>query len=114
MPKWEIRYPALRCWYNVSSTYRDNANASNAPYSCAALPLVNSPGTSVTCTTQADLDRRIAATGAKAGAAAGAGAGAAGGAGAGAAGGAGAGGAAGAVRACRSTAEMLSNLIILG
>jgi hypothetical protein len=29
------------------------------------LPLVNSRGTSITCTTQADLDRRIAATGAK-------------------------------------------------
>ncbi|EJD04245.1 uncharacterized protein FOMMEDRAFT_146247 [Fomitiporia mediterranea MF3/22] len=34
---------------------------------CAALPLVNSPGTSVTCTTQADLDARIAATGATGG-----------------------------------------------
>jgi len=32
---------------------------------CAALPLVNSRGTSITCTTQADVDRRIAATGAK-------------------------------------------------
>lgn len=31
---------------------------------CAALPLVNSPGTSIACTTQADLDQRIAATGA--------------------------------------------------
>ncbi|KAF9478723.1 hypothetical protein BDN70DRAFT_986367 [Pholiota conissans] len=31
---------------------------------CAALPLVNSPGTSVTCTTSADLAARIAATGA--------------------------------------------------
>ncbi|GBE78481.1 hypothetical protein BKA93DRAFT_537108 [Sparassis latifolia] len=31
---------------------------------CAALPLVNSEGTSVTCTTQGDLDARIAATGA--------------------------------------------------
>ena len=31
---------------------------------CTALPLVNSPGTSITCTTQADLDARIAATGA--------------------------------------------------
>ncbi|KAF5338416.1 hypothetical protein D9758_012208 [Tetrapyrgos nigripes] len=40
---------------------------------CAALPLVNSPGTSIACTTQADLDQRIAATGATA---AGAGAGA--------------------------------------
>jgi hypothetical protein len=32
---------------------------------CAALPLVNSAGTSITCTTQSDLDARIAATGAK-------------------------------------------------
>ncbi|KAJ7480126.1 hypothetical protein B0H11DRAFT_1916261 [Mycena galericulata] len=37
---------------------------------CAALPLVNSAGTSVTCTTQADLDARIAATGATSAAAA--------------------------------------------
>jgi hypothetical protein len=36
---------------------------------CAALPLVNAPGTSVTCTTAADLEARIAATGAQAGAA---------------------------------------------
>lgn len=34
--------------------------------SCAALPLVNSAGTSVTCTTAADRDARIAATGATA------------------------------------------------
>ncbi|KAK7040626.1 hypothetical protein R3P38DRAFT_3349200 [Favolaschia claudopus] len=34
---------------------------------CAVLPLVNSPGTSITCTTQADFDARIADTGAKAG-----------------------------------------------
>jgi hypothetical protein len=33
---------------------------------CAALPLVNSAGTSVTCTTAADRDARIAATGATA------------------------------------------------
>jgi hypothetical protein len=32
---------------------------------CAALPLINSPGTSIACTTQADLDARIAATGAQ-------------------------------------------------
>ncbi|KAG5349666.1 hypothetical protein C0989_002470 [Termitomyces sp. Mn162] len=31
---------------------------------CAALPLVNKPGTSITCTTPADRDARIAATGA--------------------------------------------------
>lgn len=37
---------------------------------CAALPLVNSPGTSITCTTAADRDARIAATGAQAGGAA--------------------------------------------
>ncbi|PIL25496.1 hypothetical protein GSI_13386 [Ganoderma sinense ZZ0214-1] len=35
---------------------------------CAALPLDNSAGTTVTCTTAADRDARIAATGAKAGA----------------------------------------------
>ncbi|OJT09141.1 hypothetical protein TRAPUB_14400 [Trametes pubescens] len=34
---------------------------------CAALPLVNSAGTSITCTTAADRDARIAATGATAG-----------------------------------------------
>jgi len=33
---------------------------------CAALPLVNSAGTSITCTTPADRDARIAATGATA------------------------------------------------
>lgn len=32
--------------------------------SCAALPLVNSKGTSITCDTQSDIDARIAATGA--------------------------------------------------
>ncbi|KAK0204287.1 hypothetical protein DFS33DRAFT_1434377 [Desarmillaria ectypa] len=31
---------------------------------CFALPLVNKPGTSIACTTQADADSRIAATGA--------------------------------------------------
>jgi hypothetical protein len=31
---------------------------------CASLPLVNKPGTSITCDTQADVDARIAATGA--------------------------------------------------
>ncbi|KDQ54819.1 hypothetical protein JAAARDRAFT_160037 [Jaapia argillacea MUCL 33604] len=34
---------------------------------CAALPLVNSVGTSITCDTQADVDARIAATGATSG-----------------------------------------------
>lgn len=34
---------------------------------CMALPLVNSPGTSITCTTQADAQARIAATGAQGG-----------------------------------------------
>jgi len=34
---------------------------------CAALPLVNSPGTSIACTTLSDLDARIAATGATGG-----------------------------------------------
>ncbi len=37
-----------------------------APPSCAALPLVNSPGTSIACTTASDRDARIAATGANA------------------------------------------------
>jgi hypothetical protein len=35
--------------------------------SCAALPLVNSAGTSITCTTAADRDARIEATGAQSG-----------------------------------------------
>ncbi|KAG0694588.1 hypothetical protein DFH29DRAFT_859506 [Suillus ampliporus] len=34
---------------------------------CAALPLVNSPGTSITCTTNSDALARIAATGAQGG-----------------------------------------------
>jgi hypothetical protein len=34
---------------------------------CAALPLVNKPGTSITCTTEADAAARIAATGATGG-----------------------------------------------
>lgn len=34
---------------------------------CAALPLVNSAGTSITCTTSADAATRIAATGATGG-----------------------------------------------
>ena len=38
--------------------------ANDVDSSCAALPLVNSAGTSITCTTQSDLDARIAATGA--------------------------------------------------
>ena len=33
---------------------------------CKALPLVNAPGTSIACTTQADFDQRIGATGANA------------------------------------------------
>ncbi|KAF8225526.1 hypothetical protein L208DRAFT_1305895 [Tricholoma matsutake] len=39
----------------------------SASLTCAALPLVNSPGTSITCTTQADAAARIAATGATGG-----------------------------------------------
>ena len=42
------------------------ADSTPHPSSCAALPLVNSAGTSVTCTTAADRDARIAATGATA------------------------------------------------
>jgi hypothetical protein len=37
------------------------------PLTCAALPLVNSPGTSITCTTTADAESRIANTGATGG-----------------------------------------------
>jgi hypothetical protein len=37
------------------------------PLTCAALPLVNSPGTSITCTTKADAESRIADTGATGG-----------------------------------------------
>lgn len=33
---------------------------------CKALPLVNAPGTSIACTTQADFDQRVGATGANA------------------------------------------------
>ena len=39
----------------------------SAPLVCAALPLVNSPGTSITCTTSAEALTRIQATGAKGG-----------------------------------------------
>ena len=42
------------------------ASASNG-LTCAALPLVNSAGTSVTCTTEADATQRIANTGATGG-----------------------------------------------
>lgn len=38
-----------------------------ATLTCAALPLVNKPGTSITCTTQADAAARIKATGATGG-----------------------------------------------
>jgi hypothetical protein len=37
------------------------------PLTCAALPLVNSPGTSITCTTKTDAESRIADTGATGG-----------------------------------------------
>ena len=39
----------------------------SSPLICAALPLVNSPGTSITCTTQQDALTRIANTGAQGG-----------------------------------------------
>jgi len=39
----------------------------SATLTCAALPLVNSPGTSITCTTTADALARIQATGATGG-----------------------------------------------
>jgi hypothetical protein len=38
-----------------------------ASLTCAALPLVNKPGTSITCTTTADALARIQATGATGG-----------------------------------------------
>ncbi|KAL4078839.1 hypothetical protein V8B97DRAFT_1864948 [Scleroderma yunnanense] len=38
-----------------------------ATLTCAALPLVNSPGTSITCTTLSEAEARIAATGATGG-----------------------------------------------
>lgn len=38
-----------------------------AALTCAALPLVNSPGTSITCTTLSEAEARIAATGATGG-----------------------------------------------
>jgi hypothetical protein len=38
-----------------------------ATLTCAALPLVNAPGTSITCTTEADAVARIAASGATGG-----------------------------------------------
>ncbi|EIM92085.1 uncharacterized protein STEHIDRAFT_164435 [Stereum hirsutum FP-91666 SS1] len=40
------------------------AQACGSGETCAALPLVNSKGTSITCDTQSDIDARIAATGA--------------------------------------------------
>ena len=42
-------------------------SACNTGLTCAALPLVNSPGTSIACTTEADAEARIAATGATGG-----------------------------------------------
>jgi len=42
-------------------------SACGSGLTCAALPLVNKPGTSITCTTDADAEARIAATGATGG-----------------------------------------------
>lgn len=56
-------------WYHVSTRYtllRIGADVYRV-FSCAALPLVNSAGTSVACTTASDRDSRIAATGATSG-----------------------------------------------
>ncbi|KAG2121241.1 hypothetical protein DEU56DRAFT_100243 [Suillus clintonianus] len=49
----------------VGGTYATQSCGSGLP--CAALPLVNSAGTSITCTTNADALARIAATGAQGG-----------------------------------------------
>ncbi|KAH8119561.1 proline-rich protein [Phellopilus nigrolimitatus] len=51
----------------VGGAYVTSPCNTAAGLTCAALPLVNSPGTSVTCTTPADATARIAATGATGG-----------------------------------------------
>jgi hypothetical protein len=60
----EICYVGLCSWDRVGvvlcASVGCHAHA-NIRISCAALPLVNSPGTSITCTTEADLAARIAA-----------------------------------------------------
>ncbi len=69
----QVRPPAVRCHPCVCVQYLtrhldpvDSSSSSFLQPSCAALPLVNSAGTSITCTTAADRDARIAATGATA------------------------------------------------
>jgi hypothetical protein len=62
--QWTIRYHSVCRWYNVGTGKGMFAYADAVNFSCAALPLVNKPGTSIACTTQADVDARIAATGA--------------------------------------------------
>lgn len=57
----------LRGWFNVCFFFPfvvGTMLTGLVHHSCAALPLVNSAGTSITCTTSADRDARIAATGA--------------------------------------------------
>ena len=75
MRRRQVRPPILRlraCVSAVPAFELFSACADKRPRSsCAALPLVNSAGTSVTCTTAADRDARIAATGATTGAASG-------------------------------------------
>ena len=56
----------VRCEYPRPGVPGVLAESAAQPSSCAALPLLDSAGTSVECTTAAPRDARIAATGAKA------------------------------------------------
>lgn len=64
---WQIRHPALRPCNCVRTKpcflfdLHPRVLTDGVVHSCAALPLVNSPGTSITCTTAGDRDARIAA-----------------------------------------------------
>ena len=63
MRGWEICYFGLCSWDRVGAVLYASVGCythANIFISCAALPLVNSPGTSITCTTEADLAARIA------------------------------------------------------
>jgi len=60
----KIRYVGLCAWDRVGVLLCAGVGChahAHIRISCAALPLVNSPGTSITCTTEADLAARIAA-----------------------------------------------------
>ena len=59
-----IRYVGLRSWDRVGVVLCVGVGLhayANIRLSCAALPLGNSPGASITCVTKADLAARIAA-----------------------------------------------------